>query len=71
MARTEVLTIANLKPFHNSPRFRVTFTDGQTAQTESGSQVNYCIENSEYQDTPVEVTFNSKGLITHVRPVAS
>ena len=68
---TEVLTIDSLERLTNSreggPRWRVTFTNARSAITDSGSQVGHVIDNSEFQNVPLEVTFNSKGKITAVR----
>lgn len=67
----QTLTIAELKRLRSStngnPRFAVTFTNGQTAETGKDSQVAYKIENSEYQDVPVVVTFTPAGRIVNVQ----
>lgn len=47
-------------------RFMVTFSDGTQFKTARDSQVNYKIENSEY-DGDVVVTVEN-GEITHIRP---
>lgn len=68
---TETLTIASMKRLDNdadlNPRYAVTFTNGLTAETGKGSQVAYKIENSEYRDVPVVVTFTPAGRIVNVQ----
>ena len=49
-----------------NPRYRVTFTDGTSALTEPDSQIGYKIENREYRNTLLNVTFGDKGTITAV-----
>lgn len=59
--------IAELKRLPNSdgnPAWSVTFTSGEIARTAAGSQVAYAIENSEYQDVDVDVSFDGSGMIT-------
>lgn len=66
----QVLTIAKLERLklstNGNPRFRVTFTSGLVAQTLTDASVGYSIENSEYRDVPVLVTFTRAGRITDV-----
>lgn len=76
MAGTEskrVLKIASLERLNSSasgnPRFKVTFTNAESAQTKADSDINYKIENSEFRDVPVEFTFNSDGRIIYAEPV--
>lgn len=76
MAGTEtkrVLTIATLERLNVSasgnPRFKVTFTTGESAQTKPDAAINHGIENSEFRDVPVEFTFNAEGRITLAKPV--
>jgi hypothetical protein len=45
------------------------FTDESSATTRKGAQVNYKIENSEYQHTPLLVTFSPDGEIVDVTKV--
>lgn len=78
MAGTEtkrILTIAALERLklstNGNPRFKVTFTNGESAQTQTDGAINYAIENSEFRDAPVEFTFSSGGRITHAKPVES
>jgi hypothetical protein len=47
----------------------VMFTDESSATTRKGAQVNYKIENSEYQHTPLLVTFSPDGEIVDVTKV--
>lgn len=49
-----------------NPVWAVTFTDGQVARTEPGSQVAFSIDNPEYQDADLEVAFNDAGRIVGV-----
>jgi hypothetical protein len=67
----EPLTIASLerlRPSRNgNPRFRVTFTNGHVAQTQSDASISYAIENPEYRDVPLHVEFSSAGKITHLK----
>lgn len=62
-----VKTIASLERLklstNGNPRFRVTFTDGTIAQTQTDAAVGYSIENSEYRDVPVLVSFTRAGCI--------
>lgn len=66
----QVLTIASLERLklsvNGNPRFKVTFTNGLVAQTQTDGSVGYSIENSEYRDVPVLVTFTKAGRITDV-----
>lgn len=66
----QTLTIASLEKLkfstNGNPRFRVTFTSGLVAQTQTDGSVGYAIENPEYRDTPVVVTFSRAGRITDV-----
>lgn len=68
-----VLTIATLERLklsvNGNPRFRVTFTDGTSAQTQTDASVGYSIENSEYRDVPVRVSFTPAGRIWNVEIV--
>lgn len=72
MADKEIRTqIHSLQRLNNSvngnPRYRVTFTDGGTADTQSDASINYGIGNPEYRDVPVIVSLSKAGRITHVR----
>jgi hypothetical protein len=64
---TVVKTIARVRALNASaagnPRFKVTFTDGTSALTQTDAAVNYAIENSEYQGVPVEFTMTGAGRI--------
>ena len=75
MARTEVLTIESLERLNNSsngnPRYKVTFTNGREALTETDGQVGYGLENEEYRDVPLEVTFTRAGRVQYVKPANS
>ena len=65
-----VKTIASLERLKLSkmgnPRFLVTFTDGTTAQTQTDAQIGYTIENSEFHDVPVRVSYTRAGRIWNV-----
>lgn len=67
------LTIASLERLNASangnPRFKVTFTNGESALTQSDASINYAIENPEYRDVPVEFTFTAAGRIKYAEPV--
>lgn len=54
---------------YGNPRFRVHFTDGTTAETQTDASINYGIENTENIGVPVNVTYSRAGRITHVVPV--
>lgn len=51
---------------NGNPRFLVVFTDGSSALTQSDAAFCYGIENPEFRDVPVEVSFSRAGLITNV-----
>lgn len=69
----QTLTIAKIERLklstNGNPRFRVTFTNGLMAQTQTDGAVGYSIENPEYRGVPVLVTFTRAGRITDVREV--
>jgi hypothetical protein len=71
----ETLTIASLERLrlssNGNPRFRVTFTDGRQADTQTDASVNYGLENRQYQGVPIEVTFSPNGRIVAVKAVSS
>lgn len=66
-----IRTIDHLERRKNSvngnPRFRVVFTDGSSAITQSDAAFAYGLENPEFRDVPLEVTFSRAGLITRVK----
>ena len=70
-----VRRIDSLSRLHNSvngnPRFRVYFTDGSVAQTQSDASFNYGLTNSENFNVDVDVTFTKSGRITNLVPVKS
>jgi hypothetical protein len=70
---SRVLTIASLERLklstNGNPRFRVTFTDGTVAQTQTDASIGYSIENSEFRDVPVRVSFTAAGRIFDLRVV--
>lgn len=51
---------------NGNPRFRVTFDNGLTAQTQSDAGFAYAIENPEYRDVPLDVTLTRAGRISHI-----
>ena len=69
-----VRRIDSLERLHNSvngnPRFRVYFTDGSVAQTQSDASFNYGLTDGENFNVDVEVTFAKSGRITNLVPVA-
>ena len=66
------LVIESLERLNNSvngnPRYRVRFTDGTVADTQSDASLNYGISNPEYRDVPLRVTFTRAGRISHATP---
>lgn len=60
-----VMTISRVERLSNTqdgnPRFRVVFTDGRAVNTKPDAAVAYKIENSEFLNVPVEVTFTDYG----------
>lgn len=68
---TKTLTIDTVERMNNSvddnPKYRVTFTSGLVAQTQTDSQIAYAIDNSEFRDVPVDVYFTKAGHIFDVR----
>lgn len=70
---SRVLTIASLERLklsaNGNPRFRVTFTNGEVAQTQTDASIGYSIENSEFRDVPVRVSFTRAGRIFDLRVV--
>lgn len=66
---SKVVTILSVKQQRASFQFLVTFNDGTSALTKHGAQINFVIENSEYQGVPVEATFNDKRELVNVRVV--
>lgn len=53
---------------NGNPRFRVHFTDGTVADTQSDASLNYGIENREYQGVPLKVTFTRAGKVSYAVP---
>lgn len=70
---TFVKTILTLERLRNSgngnPRYRVTFTDGESAVTQTDASIGYGIGNPEFKDVPVRFTVSKAGRITHAEPV--
>lgn len=68
----EGLVIESLERLNTSangnPRFRVTFTNGTVAETQSDAALNYGIENREFRDVPLKVTFTRAGKISYAVP---
>lgn len=67
--------IARLDRLTNSvngnPRYRVHFTDGSSALTQSDAGFCYAINNPEFRDAPVLVEFTRAGRIAHIAPAGS
>lgn len=72
---TAVKTIASLERLklstNGNPRFRVTFTDGSVAQTQTDASIGYSLENPEFRDVPVRVSYTRAGRIFNVETVES
>lgn len=70
---SEVKRVLRLDRLQNSrngnPRYKVTFTDGETAITKSDASCAFTIENSEMRGDVV-VTFNRDNEITHLSPAS-
>ena len=68
-----IKTIASLERLklstNGNPRFRVTFTDGTVAQTQTDASVGYSIENPEFRDVPVRVSYTPAGRIWNIETV--
>ena len=56
---------------NGNPRFRVHFTDGSSALTQSDAAWTYGLTNRENTENDVEVTFTKSGRISDLRPVKS
>ena len=67
----EVITSVKHRGYsvNGNPSFDVTFASGDTARTKGDSYVNYDIDNREFHDVPVLVTFDRAGRITHVERI--
>lgn len=53
---------------NGNPRFRVYFTDGSVHQTMTDAGLGYEIENPEFRNAPLTVTFTARGRIRHATP---
>jgi len=66
------LVIESLERLNNSvngnPRYRVHFTDGTVADTQSDASLNCGISNPEFRDVPLRVTFTRAGRISYATP---
>lgn len=56
---------------NGNPRFRVTFTDGDDAITQTDAAINYGIENSTFRDVPVVVHLTPAGRIWNLKVAVS
>lgn len=67
---SKTLTIESLERLrlsvNGNPRFRVRFTNGTVAITQTDGSVGYEIDNPEYRDVPLLVEFSRGGRITAV-----
>lgn len=54
---------------YGNPRFRVTFTDGTVADTQTDASIAYEMENVELRGVPLEVTFSRAGTIIYAQPI--
>lgn len=72
---TEVHRIERLERLNNStngnPRYKVWFSGGGWAVTQSDAAISYEINNPEFRDTDVEITFTRAGRISFAKPVRS
>ena len=72
---TATRRIDSLKRLNSSvngnPRFRVYFTDGSSAETQSDAGFCYGLENRENFGVDVAVRFTKAGKISDLRPVKS
>jgi hypothetical protein len=57
----------HLEPTVNAnPRYRIHFTDGTAALTQSDASCAYGIDDPEFRDTPLTVTFTRAGRIRYL-----
>lgn len=54
---------------NGNPRFRIYFTDGQTALTQTDSSIAYGLENRKNIGVPVTVTATPAGRVVNVVPI--
>lgn len=54
---------------NGNPQYRVRFTDGTSALTQSDSAIAYEIQNGEFRNTPVEFTLTRAGRVSYARPL--
>lgn len=54
---------------NGNPRFKIYFTDGRTATTQSDTSLSYSLENPENIGVPVTVTATPAGRVWNVEPV--
>jgi hypothetical protein len=70
---TRTLTISHTEHAGTSaaanPTYRVFFTDGLSALTQTDSAIGYGINNSDMCGVPLTVTFNASGRIRTAEPV--
>lgn len=57
--------------YYGNPRFRIHFTSGHTAVTQSDAALSYGLENRENIGVPVTVRATAAGYVYDVRPVQS
>jgi len=65
----KIKALKRVSGHEGTPTFEVTFDDGQVAKTAPGSQVAHYIENSEYQNTELDVEMNKDGRITALHQI--
>jgi len=78
MARkgTEIVTtIESLTRLKNSvngnPRYRLHFSNGDSATTQSDASISYGLQNSEYRNVPVRVMLTAAGRVWNVEPTGA
>jgi hypothetical protein len=73
IAREEIHAIDHTVRLNNTvngnPRYRVYFTDGTEAVTQSDASVAYGIENSDMQGVPLLISFSRNGTIVYAKKV--
>lgn len=56
---------------NGNPKYRVHFADGTSAVTSSDAGFCYAINNKEYRDADLEVTYTAAGRIANIHPVSA
>jgi hypothetical protein len=56
---------------NGNPRYDISFDDGTIATSQSDASFCYAINNPEFRNRQVEVTFTRAGRVAHIEPVQS